>query len=87
VVHPLYVRYIGKEKISVKSGTYNCIVFKPLLIKGTVFKGGEEMTVYVTDDENKIPVLVKSPILIGDIRAEVHEISGTKSPLKSKVKS
>ncbi|MFN7591742.1 MAG: hypothetical protein ACK5QZ_00185 [Bacteroidota bacterium] len=45
------------------------------------------MTVYVTDDENKIPVLVKSPILIGDIRAEVHEISGTKSPLKSKVKS
>lgn len=86
-IHPLYVRYVGKEKVSVKSGTYNCIVFKPLLIKGTVFKGGEEMTVYVTDDENKIPVLVKSPILIGDIRAEVHEIKGNKAPLKSLIKS
>jgi hypothetical protein len=85
-IHPLYVRYVGKEKISVKSGTYNCIVFKPLLIKGTVFKGGEEMTVYVSDDENKIPILVKSPILIGDIRAEVHEIKGTKAPMKSIIK-
>lgn len=86
-VHSLYVRYVGKEKVNVRSGNYNCIVFKPLLIKGTVFKGGEEMTVYVTDDDNKIPVLVKSPILVGDIRAEVHEIKGNKAPLKSLIKS
>ena len=84
-VHPLYVRYMGREKVSVKSGTYNCTVFKPLLIKGSIFKGGEDMTVYVSDDENKIPVLVKSPILIGDIRAEVNEISGTKFPVRAKV--
>ena len=42
------------------------------------------MTVWVTDDENKIPVLVESPILIGFIRAELNKYEGLRNPLKSK---
>lgn len=86
IVYPLYIRYLGKEKVTVKSGTYNCVKFKPLLIDGTIFKGGEKMTVYVTDDANKIPVLVTSPILIGEIRAELTTTSGLTNALSSKIK-
>lgn len=85
-VYPLYVRYMGKQKVQLRSGTYNCIVLKPLLVKGTIFKGGEEMNVYVTDDKNKIPVLVESPILIGAIRAELNTTSGLRHPLTAKIK-
>jgi hypothetical protein len=84
-VYPLYVRYLGKQKIEVKSGTYNTFVLKPLLVQGTIFKGGEAMNVYVTDDDNRVPVLIESPILIGAIRAELHSYSGLRNPFKSKV--
>ena len=41
----LYIRYLGKETIKTKFGTYRAIKFKPLLIKGTIFEGGEKMNV------------------------------------------
>lgn len=67
-VYPLYIRYVGKEKFSSKYGSYNTIKFKPKLIEGTLFKGGEEMTVYVTDDQYKIPVYIETPIIVGKIK-------------------
>lgn len=67
-VFNIFIRYMGKETLKTKFGTYNTIKFKPLLIEGTLFKGGENMTVWVTDDMNKVPVLVETPILIGSIK-------------------
>jgi hypothetical protein len=65
---------MGKEKIKTALGEIDCIKFKPLLIAGTIFSGGEEMTVWVTDDERKIPVYIKTPIVVGDIQAKIREI-------------
>ena len=84
-VYPVYIRYLGKETLSTRRGKYNCIKFTPLLIEGTIFKGGEKMTVWVTDDNNKIPVRVESPIIIGSIAAELYKYSGLRSPLTAKV--
>ena len=81
----IYIRYLGKEKLQTKTGDYNCIKFRPLLINGTIFRGGEKMTVWVTDDDNKIPVLVESPIVVGFIRAELYKADGLRSPMKAKV--
>lgn len=67
-VHPIYIRYLGKQKLSTSSGVYNVIKFRPMLIEGTLFKGGEKMTVYVTDDERKIPILIETPILVGSVK-------------------
>lgn len=69
----LYIRYVGKEKIKTKLGEKNCIVFSPLLIKGTIFSGGEDMTVWVTDDDKKIPLLIKSSIVVGEILVKINE--------------
>lgn len=83
-LYHVYIRYLGKEVLKTKTGEYNCIKFKPLLINGTMFRGGEKMTVWVTDDDNKIPVLVESPIVVGFIRAELYKADGLRSPMKAK---
>ena len=84
-VWPLYIRYLGKEKATTKLGTFNCIKFKPLLIEGTLFSGGEKMTVWVTDDKNKVPVRVESPIVVGSIKADMIKYENLKNPMTAKV--
>jgi hypothetical protein len=84
-VYHVYIRYLGKEQITTKREKFNCIKFRPLLIEGTIFKGGEEMTVWVTDDANKIPVRVESPILVGSVSAELYKYSGLRNPVTAKV--
>lgn len=75
-VYPIFIRYLGKEIITTKYGKYKTIKFKPLLIEGTIFKGGEDMTVWVSDDLNKVPVMVETPILIGSIRVFLSAYQG-----------
>lgn len=84
--HESYIRYLGKENIEVEGlGTYRCIKFKPLLIEGTIFNAGEDMTVWVTDDEAKVPILIDTPILVGSIKARLNSITGNKHKLTSKI--
>ena len=64
----MYIEYLGKCQLKTSYGTYQTIKFRPKLLEGTIFKGGDQMIVYVTDDENKIPVYVETPILVGKIK-------------------
>lgn len=73
VYDKLYIRYVGKEKVKTELGEINCIKFKPLLIPGTIFSGGEEMTVWVSDDDKKIPVLIETPIVVGEIQVKIKK--------------
>jgi hypothetical protein len=82
-VFNVYIRYLGKEKITTRFGTFNAIKFKPLLIKGTIFEGGEKMIVYVSDDANKIPLRVESPIAVGQIKCDLVGYSNLRWPLTS----
>ncbi|WP_295121811.1 DUF3108 domain-containing protein [uncultured Chitinophaga sp.] len=70
-VYNIYIRYIGKEEVNTKFGKFRAIKFKPLLIKGTIFEGGEKMTVWVSDDANKVPLRVDSPISVGSIKVDM----------------
>ncbi len=70
-VYSLYIKYIGKEEITTKMGRFKAIKIAPLLIEGTIFKGGDKMTVWVSDDENHLPLRVDSPILVGSIKADL----------------
>lgn len=79
-VYPVYIRYLGREKITTRTGTFQTIKFKPLLIEGTLFKGGEKMEVWVSDDENRIPVMINTPILVGSIRVLLKSYKNIKHP-------
>jgi hypothetical protein len=81
-IYPSYIRYIGKQTItSDLLGKVRCIKFRPKLIEGTIFKGGEGMTVWVTDDENKMPVYVETPIIIGTIKVYLSKYSGLRNKI------
>lgn len=72
------ITYLGKEKIYVNTRSYKCIKFKPSLIPGSIFKEGDAMTVWVTDDENRIPIKVETPIIIGTVKVYLKKASGLK---------
>lgn len=78
-VYNLYIRYLGRETITTKHGqTYQCQKFSPLLVEGTIFAGGEDMTVWVTDDEWHVPVVVEAKILIGSVKAILDKYENKK---------
>jgi hypothetical protein len=82
-VYNMYVRYLGKETIKTRYGKFRCHKFKPLLLKGTIFEGGEKMTVWVTDDKNRLPVRVESPITVGNIKVDMMMYKNLRHPLTS----
>ena len=82
-VYNMYIRYLGKETIKTRYGTFRAIKFKPLLVKGTIFEGGEKMTVWVTDDANHIPVRIESPITVGKVKVDMMSYSNIRYPLTS----
>jgi hypothetical protein len=81
-VYNMYIRYLGKEDIKTRYGKFRAIKFKPLLVKGTIFEGGEKMTVWVSDDANKIPVRIESPIVVGTIKVDMMNYKNLRHPLK-----
>lgn len=82
-VYDLYIRYVGKETVKTKYGKFRAIKFKPLLVKGTIFEGGEKMTVWVSDDPNHIPIRVESPIVVGTIKIDMMQYKNLRYPLSS----
>jgi len=74
--YSLQYRYLGKEKIKTEFGKVNCIKFSPMLVVGNIFSEGHQMLVWITDDVNKIPVLIETPIVVGSVKAVLKDYSG-----------
>jgi hypothetical protein len=86
-IYPTYLRYLGKETLKTHDGKkYKCIKFTALLVEGTIFKGGEDMTIWVTDDDNRVPVLVEAKILIGSVKAYLGTTDGLNNEFKAQIK-
>ena len=75
-VYPLEVLYHGRERISVEAGTFDCIVIEPLVVEGGLFKSEGNILVWLSDDDLKIPVRVKTKVVIGSIDAELTDYEG-----------
>lgn len=82
-VYHLYIRYLGKEKIKTRYGKFNAIKIKPLLIKGTIFEGGEKMNAWISDDPNHLLLRVESPIAVGSIKVDMMGYRNLRYPLTS----
>ncbi len=79
------VVYEGKETIKSNHTSYRCLKFKPMVLVGPVFSEPYPMTVWVTDDSNRIPVRVESKVLVGKIKVELQDFSGLANPLTAKL--
>ena len=82
-VHHMYMRYMGKEVIKSRYGKFRCIKFKPLLLKSSMFEGGEKMTVWVSDDLNRLPIRIESPISVGSVKVDMMLYRNLRHPLTS----
>ncbi|MEO0788997.1 MAG: DUF3108 domain-containing protein [Bacteroidota bacterium] len=85
-IYPLSVKYLGPEDgVKVRgNGRFDTHVFNPQLVAGEIFKEGDEMKVYVSNDDNHIPVMITSPVRVGEVRAVLSNTRGLRHPLSSK---
>lgn len=82
-VYHMYIRYLGRETIKSKYGKFKCIKFKPLLLKSSIFEGGEKMTVWLSDDMNHLPIRIESAISVGSIKVDMMMYQNLRHPLTS----
>lgn len=82
--YPLDVKYLGKETIEVAAGEFRCIKLEPLVQQGGLFKSEGSIIVWLTDDDRRMPVKVKTQVIIGSIDADLSSYSGLAGPLNSK---
>ncbi len=86
-IYNFYFILLGREVKKIKGlGTFNTLKFAVKLVAGSVFTGKDDMFVWVTDDENKVPLLFESPIIVGRVQGRLVSYKNLKSPLKSKIK-
>ena len=74
------LKYVGRETISTKFGAVKAMVFRPLVQSGRVFKEEESLTVWISDDENKIPLRIKASLAVGSLKADLDAFKGLKNP-------
>lgn len=82
---PLQVVYKGKEKKKRirGQGKFDAMIFSPEVIAGNVFDEGTEVNVWVSDDKNRIPLQVESPLTVGSVKAVLKDYTGLKHELTS----
>ena len=70
------LRFLGREIINTKFGKIRTLKFKPFVESGRVFKDQNSVVVWVTDDENKIPIKIKADLMVGSLNAELEYFKG-----------
>ena len=84
--YPLKIKFVGREKVKTDLGEFTCLKFNPMLQEGRVFKEQEDMTIWISDDQNKVPIRLQTNLLIGSLKIDLHQYSGLMAPLVGKLK-
>ena len=85
-VYDLDVVYHGKEIIEVEAGKFECLIVEPLVQEGGLFKSEGSIMIWLSNDEAKIPVRVKTKVVVGAINSDLTSYSGVYGKLTSKRK-
>ena len=77
------LKFMGRETITTKFGNVSTMVFRPLVQSGRVFKEQESLTVWISDDDNKLPIRIKASLAVGSIKADLEAYRGLKNPFNT----
>ncbi len=72
-VFDMVVTFKGRETVETKSGTYRALKLVPKMPKNKLFKGEDAITVYLSDDKNKVPVLISADMFVGAVKVDLYE--------------
>ena len=81
-IYPFKLRFLGREILKTKFGKINSLIFRPLVQSGRIFKAQESVTIWITDDANKIPIKMMASLSVGSLRAELEEYRGLANPFQ-----
>lgn len=84
-IWPLKIKFVGDEVIHIRKGKFNCKKFIPVVQKGRYFESENDLNFWITNDENRIPILVRAKIPVGTVKLHLVEWEGLKHEL-NKVK-
>ncbi len=76
------LKFLGREVIKTEFGNVQTLVFRPYVAAGRVFKEKESLTVWVSDDENKMPLLIKADLAVGSLKATLTQFKGLQHSFK-----
>ena len=81
-IYKFKLKFIGREQLSTKFGTAPTKIFRPIVQSGRIFKEDESLTVWISDDKNKIPLRIKATLAVGSIKADLDSYKGLKNQFK-----
>ena len=85
-IYDLTVKYSGEETIKLKNKKkYKALKFTPKLVTGDIFEDEDAMTIYVSNDENHVPLYIEAKIKVGYVKVMLNDIQNTKSPMSSDI--
>jgi len=77
-VYDFKVRYLGRDQVKTKMGKMNVFALSPIMPENKLFDGGDAITIWVSDDKNRVPVRVKAKMFLGAVIVELTDHSGLK---------
>jgi hypothetical protein len=72
--YDMEVRVLRRERVEVPAGKFDCVLVEPILKSEGIFKSKGQMLVWLSDDERRIPVQVKSKVPIGSISVSLTDM-------------
>jgi hypothetical protein len=79
------IQFVGRQVVETDLGIFRCLTFQPMVATGEVFSNPYPMTLWITDDENKLPILGKSAVVVGSVKMELIKYWGLRNPIESKL--
>ncbi len=70
-IHNLKLIYEGKETISTEIGTFETIILSPVLPKNKLFRGNKPVSIWISNDQNKIPLKIKAKLMVGSLNMDL----------------
>ena len=64
-----------RETVKTDLGTFDCFVVQPIMLGEGLFKQEGDLVIYITADERRIPVLMKTKLPVGSITASLKEFT------------
>ncbi|GAB2969446.1 DUF3108 domain-containing protein [Hymenobacter coalescens] len=80
-VFDMTVKYMGRQNVETKAGIIRAIRLVPKMPKNKLFRGEDAISVYLSDDRNKIPVLFEAEMFVGSVKIDMYKCSGLKNKL------
>ena len=72
-IFTLQIRYKGTETIKTKFGKVNCLKFSPVVEPGRIFDSEDDVTIWVSNDKNYLPIRIQFDLMVGSLKCDLVE--------------